>query len=126
MMEKRRDLTGRQFGWLTVIRYGGWTKKTSTLWLCRCLCGNMELLQGSALVSGAQKSCGCRAAALARAVHSEAASMSLAILYGEAVNLGVQIDGDEAHWGRIQAARRRERPDDTGQMREGGGGEAEC
>ncbi len=57
------DLTGRQFGNLTVIRrvedhidpYG----KKVPMWLCRCSCGNEVSVAGSALRNGRTGSCGC-------------------------------------------------------------------
>ena len=57
------DLTGKKFGRLTVT---GFTRNTveSTgarrlLWKCTCVCGKNTLVQGSNLLSGHTKSCGC-------------------------------------------------------------------
>lgn len=53
-----RDITGQQFGKLTAIKIARKTKK-STVWLCRCDCGNeVEVIAGN-LASGHTTSCGC-------------------------------------------------------------------
>lgn len=57
-----KDLTGRQFGRLTVIdRFVGETgaKNRSVRWNCKCECGNEVVVQGDALRKGNTKSCGC-------------------------------------------------------------------
>ena len=53
-----RDLTGQQFGRLTVIQYVGRRNK-KTIWKCKCSCGNYIETESYALLSGATKSCGC-------------------------------------------------------------------
>jgi hypothetical protein len=59
-----KDLTGRKFGRVLVLKYldkrkhhpsGGW----SLLWLCRCSCGKEFETSGSSLLGGNTKSCGC-------------------------------------------------------------------
>ena len=50
------DLTGKQFGELTVLSYAGNSK-----WICKCSCGNTREILGSNLRSGASTSCGCKA-----------------------------------------------------------------
>lgn len=57
------DLTGRQFGRLTVLARGDdWTSPTSTArqvrWICRCTCGSEVLVLAASLRRGT-KSCGC-------------------------------------------------------------------
>lgn len=54
------DLTGQQFGRLTVIRKDGKLGQ-QTAWLCRCECGNAVRLRTNALRSGNTRSCGCYA-----------------------------------------------------------------
>ena len=54
----RKDLTGKKFGKLTVLRkttedYG------RTSWLCKCDCGNETVATTTALNLGLKKSCGC-------------------------------------------------------------------
>ena len=51
------DLTGQQFGRLTVKGYKGDGK-----WLCQCQCGNQTIVTGSNLVGGGTVSCGCKRA----------------------------------------------------------------
>ena len=57
-MRKLIDLTGRQFGRLTVIgRYE--SSCHNTRWLCKCECGEVRVVYGNHLRSGRTKSCGC-------------------------------------------------------------------
>lgn len=53
-----RDLTGRRFGRLTVIRRESEIGQ-KVRWLCRCDCGNEKVIAAYALTSGNTKSCGC-------------------------------------------------------------------
>lgn len=66
-MGKVRDITGKRFGRLTVVRLlpkDEWKTK-SAAWLCLCDCGNMCKVPSGSLISGLTKSCGC--------LHSESA-----------------------------------------------------
>ena len=58
-MGKFIDLTGKQFGKLTVLEYVAATADHSAHWLCRCECGNECTVQSRVLREGLQKSCGC-------------------------------------------------------------------
>ena len=53
------DLTGQQFGRLTVLRDVGRTKHRTVLWECQCQCGNITTVISIGLISGGTKSCGC-------------------------------------------------------------------
>lgn len=58
-----KDLTGQQFGRLTVIKQAGWyvrlsTGKRTAKWLCKCECGEVTKVVGSQLSTGRTKSCG--------------------------------------------------------------------
>lgn len=57
----KKDLTGQQFGNLTVLKEA--TKKSpdrSVLWICRCnLCGKEKEIPANQLIRGVQTSCGC-------------------------------------------------------------------
>lgn len=57
------DLTGRQFGHLTVLRRAEdkirANGKKKTVWLCRCDCGKEKNILGENLRKGSAKSCGC-------------------------------------------------------------------
>lgn len=57
-MGKLIDLTGRQFGLLTVCRRSK-EKAVRVKWLCICQCGNKITVEGQHLRSGATISCGC-------------------------------------------------------------------
>lgn len=54
----RADLTGQQFGNLTVIKSLG-TYGHTVLWECRCKCGNIKQATSNNLLSGQTHSCGC-------------------------------------------------------------------
>jgi hypothetical protein len=54
-----RNLTGRRFGRLTVLRRGK-THRARIYWVCRCACGNpVKEVLGSQLRTGRTQSCGC-------------------------------------------------------------------
>ncbi len=58
-LHKSKDLTGKQFGRLTVVGYFGVRSNRQCLWRCRCSCGKrVDVLSGN-LLSGNTKSCGC-------------------------------------------------------------------
>lgn len=54
------DLTGQQFGRLTVVRRAPENNiNGSAMWVCRCECGNTKTVCGSVLRGGKTISCGC-------------------------------------------------------------------
>lgn len=53
------NLTGQQFGHLTVIEQNGRTNIQQIKWLCECVCGNQTTVVSNNLVSGNTESCGC-------------------------------------------------------------------
>lgn len=57
--DKKLKLQGMKFGRLTVIEYYGVDKKRSSLWRCKCDCGNEKIVIGWRLKNGTIKSCGC-------------------------------------------------------------------
>ena len=57
-MPKRVDLTGQQFGKLTVLEKAG-KMNGKTHWYCECSCGTWTMPTTSNLRSGSTKSCGC-------------------------------------------------------------------
>lgn len=57
-MSKLIDLTGRQFGVLTVIKRSENIGKHAA-WLCKCACGNTKVVRSDHLVYGMTTSCGC-------------------------------------------------------------------
>lgn len=52
------DLTGKTFGWLTVLRRVA-NHGVSVRWRCRCARGKTVTVYGQSLVSGDSRSCGC-------------------------------------------------------------------
>lgn len=54
-----RDLTGKQFARLTVLRIVGKSVRGDVLWLCRCECGGEVVGRSGDLNSGNTRSCGC-------------------------------------------------------------------
>ena len=57
-MSRLIDLTGQQFGYLTVIKRVENIGK-QVRWLCRCKCGNEKIVYGTNLRRGLTTSCGC-------------------------------------------------------------------
>ena len=54
------DLTGQQFGRLTVIKEDPTRdKKGNVKWICKCDCGNIVSVRGDKLRNGHTRSCGC-------------------------------------------------------------------
>ena len=57
----KKDLTGKKFGLLTVLKNTNQqTKDSSFLWLCQCECGNTKIVDTHSLCSGNIQSCGCK------------------------------------------------------------------
>lgn len=57
---KKNDLTGKEYGKLTVIKYVGKNKDNRNVWHCKCSCGNeLDVLQHD-LVCHRKTSCGCK------------------------------------------------------------------
>lgn len=57
-----KDLVGKRFGRLTVIKFAGMVKNGKTnvsTWECVCDCGNTVTVRRHNLVSGQTRSCGC-------------------------------------------------------------------
>lgn len=59
MSGKAMDLKGRQFENLTVLKRAESDYSRQPKWVCECTCGNICIVQGRYLKSGATKSCGC-------------------------------------------------------------------
>lgn len=77
-MKKRIDMTGMQFGRLTVLSHAGKDKYGNALWVCRCDCGIEKTSNGAMLRQGKAVSCGC--------LHSEITSKRMKV---EAVKHGM-------------------------------------
>lgn len=85
---KLKDLTGKVFGYLTVIRRlteEEGAKRGVAKWLCQCKCGNMTHTCSAKLVSGETRSCGCLGlenATNAKLKHGDATYRRRQRLYG--------------------------------------------
>ncbi len=53
------DITGKQFGSLTVLSAYQKNTRNEIVWMCKCVCGNTVINTGSHIRSGYVKSCGC-------------------------------------------------------------------
>lgn len=59
-MGKYKDLTGRRFGRLMVVRDTGERLEGGHIvWECKCRCGEMAFVTSCNLRSGNTRSCGC-------------------------------------------------------------------
>lgn len=58
MARKALDLIGKTFGRLYVIERAE-NRSRKSCWKCMCKCGNIVFVEGTSLVSGDTKSCGC-------------------------------------------------------------------
>jgi hypothetical protein len=60
-MARIKDLNGRQFGLLKVIKFDAVHPKTkNAMWLCLCECGRQVSVVSKSLSYGSSKSCGCK------------------------------------------------------------------
>lgn len=58
-MNRIKNLQGRKFGRLTVLKDSGEKQKRIVIWSCVCECGNFKKVRGDHLARGRTKSCGC-------------------------------------------------------------------
>lgn len=58
-LSKKEVKVGDKFGRLEVIKFVGKDKNYHKFWICRCACGNTKIINGSNLLNGQTKSCGC-------------------------------------------------------------------
>lgn len=81
-----QDLTGKQFGRLTVLsREPSLPPQYRTRWKCVCLCGNTKVIHGSSLKRGLTSSCGCLSKEVTKArsiIHGMHKSREFAIWKG--------------------------------------------
>lgn len=64
------DLTGQQFGKLTVLYRDAGHSSKHTYWRCACECGNEATVDGYKLKHGTTKSCGCWKSELEKIAHT--------------------------------------------------------
>lgn len=60
MRGRKKDLTGKVFGKLTVIKETPFRVNKKILWECKCDCGNTTFVKSGCLISGDTTSCGCK------------------------------------------------------------------
>lgn len=53
------DITGQTFGRLTAMQLADSSKSGQAMWECLCSCGDITVVNGSALRTGNTQSCGC-------------------------------------------------------------------
>lgn len=59
-MGKRVEMIGKKFGrWEVIAETNERTYEGAIKWLCRCECGTIKAVPGTALRNGSSKSCGC-------------------------------------------------------------------
>ena len=56
------DMIGRKFGLLIVIARANTNKYGTVRWKCLCKCGEIRVIDGTALRAGRNKGCGCQSA----------------------------------------------------------------
>lgn len=79
----RKDLTGKKFGRLTVVKYLR-TTNTKPIWLCKCDCGKEIEVAAESLYTGNTKSCGClqKESIIAQSSKNQIESTNVAIIKG--------------------------------------------
>ncbi len=92
---RKKDLTGRRFGRLTVLREAQQEGRSHRYWICRCDCGREVAVEGSHLMSGHTKSCGC----YRRELPKERRTDITGCRFGRLVALEpVEVDKKEVGW----------------------------
>ncbi len=56
---RHKDLTGKTFGGLKVLRREANDSRGNTRWICECVCGKVMVTRGTHLSYGSTRSCGC-------------------------------------------------------------------
>ena len=82
---RKKDLTGKRFGRLTVLKEAEERKYGSVCWICKCDCGKTVIESSRALTQGYAKSCGCLKVEKAKAnlPKEKSGSDNPAYLHGE-------------------------------------------
>lgn len=55
-----KDETGKQYGWLKVLRYTRTDYNKGAMFECECKCGKVLEVPGTRLRAGQRTSCGCK------------------------------------------------------------------
>lgn len=64
------DITGKKFGYWTVLNRDLDCQKSYSKWICRCECGTIKSVAGQSLVRGDSRSCGCHRADNLKGINS--------------------------------------------------------
>lgn len=56
---RKKDLTGKRFGRLTVVSFSHKSECGKNYWVCHCDCGKEIITNSSNLITNQSKSCGC-------------------------------------------------------------------
>lgn len=64
------DLSGKRFGNWRVLSCAGRNKSGGAVWKCECSCGNVRIVDGRSLRSGASTNCGCLRPHVGKPKHS--------------------------------------------------------
>jgi len=59
-MDKLVNLTGKRFGYWTVLSMDPEHRQSHIFWPCRCVCGEERMIDAGNLRRGISKSCGCQ------------------------------------------------------------------
>lgn len=103
-MAKIKDLTGKKFGRLTVVKRGESDKHRKMQWWCQCDCGNPELIlvSGTNLRKGNTKSCGCLQKEIAKKNKEQSKTLNKYDLeskeYGIGYTSNLNQDGFNEFW----------------------------
>lgn len=98
MIKVKKDLTGKTFGRLTVIKQAeDHVRKNGRIesqWLCKCDCGNIIPVRTHSLTSGHTKSCGCLQKEIAKTTKKKYNTYDLTGEYG----IGYTSKGEEFYF----------------------------
>lgn len=83
----RVDLTGKQFGLLTVLSVSHRNKHRDYFWRCQCKCGTVKVLKADDFIHKETRSCGCLQLSLTRDGRIEEDLLLVASKFGEEVEL---------------------------------------
>lgn len=105
---KQKELSGRMFGRLTVVKIINEHCGNKTKWLCECKCGGNKIITQFRLIYGGTKSCGClqiEAATNSVKTHGETSKTTVSPEYGAWRHIknrcyNKNVDGYENYGGR--------------------------
>lgn len=99
-MAKLIDLTGQQFGYLTVLNRGKENKNGRPTWDCKCKCGNIVNVRGNDLRNGRTLSCGCLGKQRLKEANEKRNKVHIGDKFGKLTvieDLGYRYFGNEKH-----------------------------